>query len=134
MVMVILAVLTGIAVPAMVKLGEDRPRTSTDLLLDLINDTRRIAIRHNVFATLTINPESGHFRVDTVGSNGVGMAVEDTLDIGVSEAIESELPRLRYMFRATGAAFGDTVVVRGADSTRLLTVDRWTGVAHARGR
>lgn len=134
MVMVILAVLTSIAVPALVSFGEDRPRSSTEQLLDLVNDSRRVAIRHNVMATLIIDPESGHYRVDTVGSNGLGLVVEDTLDIGASELLDTELPRLRYMFRPTGAAFGDTVVIRGMDSTRLLTVDRWSGVANARVR
>ena len=134
MVMVILAVLTSIAVPALVSFGEDRPRTSTDQLLDLVNDSRRVAIRHNVMATLLIDPETGHYRVDTVGTNGLGLVVEDTLDIGASELLETELPRLRYMFRPTGAAFGDTVVIKGMDSTRVLTVDRWSGVAYARVR
>jgi prepilin-type N-terminal cleavage/methylation domain-containing protein len=134
MVMAILAVLTSIAVPALVRIGEDRPRSSTEQLLDLVNNARRVAIRNNVMATLIIDPESGHYRVDTVGSNGLGLVVEDTLDIGASELLETELPRLRYMFRPTGAAFGDTVVIRSLDSTRVLTVDRWSGVADARAR
>ena len=134
MVMVILAVLTAIAVPAIVSFGADRPRSSTDQLLDLVNDSRRVAIRHKVMTTLLLDPESGHYRVDTVGSNGLGAVVEDTLDIGASEVLETDLPRLRFMFRPTGAAFGDTVVIKGTDATRVLMVDRWSGVAYARAR
>ena len=57
MVMVILAVLTAIAVPALVSFGADRPRSSTDQLLDLVNESRRVAIRHNVMTTLLIDPD-----------------------------------------------------------------------------
>ena len=60
MVMVILAVLTAIAVPALVSFGADRPRSSTDLLLDLVNESRRVAIRHNVMTTLIIDPGTAH--------------------------------------------------------------------------
>lgn len=134
MVLVVLAVLTAIAVPAFVTFGEGRERTSTELLVDLINDSRRVAIRHNVMATLTLDPESGHYRLDTVGTNGLGIAREDSLPLGMSERLETTLPRLRYLFRPTGAAFGDSVVVHATDSTRLVTVDRWSGVAHAQGR
>jgi prepilin-type N-terminal cleavage/methylation domain-containing protein len=134
MVLVILAVLTSVAVPAFVKFGDDRTRTGTDLMLDLLNDTRRTAVRHNVMATLIIDPESGHYRVDTVGANGLGLVREDSIDFAMGDRLETELPRLRYIFRSTGAAFGDTVVLRGADSTRIITVDRCSGDASARAR
>lgn len=134
MVMAILAVLTAVAVPAFVHFGADRPRSSTDLVLDLVNDSRRVAIRHNVMATLLIDPASGHYRVDTVGANGLGVFVEDTLTLGAADRLETPLPRLRYMFRPTGAAFADSVVVRGADVSHVILVDRWSGVAHAHTR
>lgn len=134
MVMAILAILTSLAAPAFARFGADKQKTSTELLIELLNNTRRLAIRSNVMATLLIDPSSGHYRLDSVGSNGVGNVAEDTLQFAASERLETALPRLRYMFRPTGAAFGDTVVIHAVDSVRVLTVDKWSGVANARVR
>lgn len=134
MVMAILAILTSLAAPAFARFGADRPRTSTDLLMDVINNSRNVAVRNNVMATLTLDPQTGHFRLDTVGVNGLGVVAEDTLQLAVSERLETDLPRLRYMFRPTGATFGDTVIVHGTDAVRVVSVDQWSGVANARIR
>lgn len=133
-VMAIMAILTTLAAPAFARFGADRVRSTTDIFVELINNARKVAVRHNVVATLTIDPESGHFRLDTVGVSGLGVVAEDTLQLGVSERLETLSPRLRYMFRPTGAAFGDTVTIHGADSVRVVSVDRWSGVANARAR
>ena len=134
LVMAILAVLTALAVPAYIQLGAERPRTGTEQFVDLVNDSRRLATRHNVLAMLVIDPLSGHYRLDSLGASGLGTVVDDTLDLGASASFETTLPRLRYLFRPTGAAFGDSVVIHGTDSTRVVHVDRWSGVAHARSR
>ena len=44
------------------------------------------------------------------------------------------LPRLTFVFKPTGAAFADTVVVRGTTSSVLVGVDPWSGVAYAAAR
>jgi hypothetical protein len=87
-----------------------------------------------VEATLIIDPESGHYRVDTTSSFGTGKVAEDTLRFAAAEGLESNLPRIRYVFRPTGAAFGDSVTLRGADSTRVLFIDTWSGMTHAIAR
>ncbi|HEY6219033.1 MAG TPA: hypothetical protein VIV65_03180, partial [Gemmatimonadaceae bacterium] len=65
---------------------------------------------------------------------GSGTVAEDSLRLGAAELMESDKPRLRYVFRPTGAAFADTVTVRGSDSTRVIVVDPWSGVAYAKTR
>ncbi|HET9425500.1 MAG TPA: prepilin-type N-terminal cleavage/methylation domain-containing protein [Gemmatimonadaceae bacterium] len=133
-VMLIMAIVATLTAPAYVKFGEERERTSLDVLLKVLRDTRALAIERTVDATLLINPETGHFRVDTASSFGSGPVIEDTLQFAANEGLETDLPRLRYVFRPTGAAFGDSVVVRGSDSTRLVIVDTWSGMAHAIAR
>ena len=133
-VLVILAIVASLTAPAYVKLGEDKDKTSADLLIKLLRDTRSLAIEHAVEATLIIDPENGHFRVDTTSSFGSGRVAEDTLRFAATEGLESALPRIRYVFRATGAGFGDSVVVRGGDSTRVIVLDTWSGIPHAIAR
>ena len=133
-VLLIIAIVSTLTAPAIVKLGEERDKTTADILMKLLRDTRSLAIERSVEATLIIDPETGHFRVDTTSSFGSGRVVEDTLHFPAAEGLESDLPRIRYIFRPTGAAFGDSVTVRGSDSTRVLILDKWSGVPHAIAR
>ena len=133
-VMLIMAIVATLTAPAYVKLGAERDKTSVDVLIKLLRDTRALAIERTVEATLIIDPETGHFRVDTASAFGSGRVAEDTLRFAASEGLQSDLPRLRYVFRPTGAAFGDSVLVRGSDSTRVVIVDTWSGMAHAIAR
>lgn len=130
-VLLIIAIVASLTAPAFVRLGEDRDKTSQDILVKLLRDTRTLAIEHAVEATLLIDPENGHYRVDTTSSFGSGRVVEDTLHFAAADKLESDLPRIRYVFRPTGAAFGDSVVVRGSDSTRVVLIDPWSGMPHA---
>jgi Tfp pilus assembly protein FimT len=133
-VLLIVAIIAGLTAPAFVRLGQQETPTSTDALIKLLRDTRTLAIEHAVEARLIIDPKSGHYRVDTTSSFGSGPVAEDTLRFAASEGLESTLPRIRYVFRATGAAFGDSVIIHGVDSTRVLTIDTWSGVPHAIAR
>jgi prepilin-type N-terminal cleavage/methylation domain-containing protein len=133
-VLLIIAIVASLTAPAFARLGEERPETSEDALVKLLRDTRTLAIEHSVEARLLVDPKTGHYRVDTTSSFGSGRVKEDTLRFAATEGLESELPRLRYVFRPSGAGFGDSVLVRGADSTRVLFVDTWSGMPHAIAR
>jgi prepilin-type N-terminal cleavage/methylation domain-containing protein len=133
-VLLIIAVVASLTAPAFVQLGEQRAQTSQDLLVKLLRDTRSLAIEHSVEATLLIDPANGHYRVDTTSSFGSGRVAEDTLHLAAADKIETSLPRIRYVFRPTGAAFGDSVTLRGMDSTRVLMIDTWSGMPHAIAR
>jgi prepilin-type N-terminal cleavage/methylation domain-containing protein len=133
-VLLILAIVASLTAPAFASLGEEPEKTSADALIKLLHDTRALAVEHAVEATLLIDPKNGHYRVDTTSSFGTGKVAEDTLRFAATEGLESALPRVRYVFRATGAGFGDSIVVRGMDSTRVLLIDTWSGMPHAIAR
>ena len=133
-VLLIMAIVASLTAPAFASLGEEKEKTSADALIKLLRDTRSLAVEHAVEATLLIDPKNGHYRVDTTSSFGTGKVAEDTLRFAATEGLESDLPRVRYVFRATGAGFGDSIVVRGTDSTRVLLIDTWSGVPHAIAR
>ena len=133
-VLLIVAIVAGLTAPAFVRLGQQEAMTSTDAVVKLLRDTRTLAIEHSVEARVIIDPKTGHYRVDTTSSFGSGPVAEDTLRFAASEGLESDLPRIRYVFRPTGAAFCDSVTIHGTDSTRVLTVDTWSGVPHAIAR
>jgi prepilin-type N-terminal cleavage/methylation domain-containing protein len=134
---IVLAVMSVAAVlvaPAITRLGESPPPKTADSLLALLRDSRKAAIEHNAIVTLLFDPVSGHFRADSVGAGGAGLVAEGTLALGATETMETALPRLRYVFRPTGAAYADSVLVRGFGETVLVTVDPWSGVARTDAR
>ena len=51
--------------------------------------------------------------------------------MGMAQSLVSDQPRLQYLFRSTGVAFADTVVVRGGGRPVTVRVDPWSGVARA---
>jgi len=131
MVLLILAITAMLAAPAIARLGEDQPPGSADRVLALLRDTRKVALENHATAILRIDPKTLRYQVDTIGLEGAGRFASGTLDLGLSQTLETDRPRLQYIFQPTGAAFADTVVVRGGDRPLTVRVDPWSGVPRA---
>jgi len=131
MVLLVLAIAAGLAAPAFARLGADKPEGSADRLLGLLHDARKAAIDFNATTTLRLDPKTLKYALDTSGVNGAGRFAEGTLDLGLTQTLQTDLPRLQYVFRQSGAAFADTVIVRGGSVPLVVRVDPWSGVARA---
>ena len=131
MVLLIMAIAASLAAPAFARFGTDQPTGPADKFIALLNDARKASIKYNATVTLRMDPKSLRYQVDTSGVRGAGRLAEGTLDMGLMATLDTPEPRLRYVFRPTGVAFADTVVVRGGDLPRTVRVDPWSGVAHA---
>ena len=129
-VMAIMAIASGLVVPALVDFGRTPQRRTADALLSLLNATRRLAIDSSVTATLVLDPKSGDYRIDSTGFSGAGLVLQSQIDLLGMDAMVTELPRLTFTFQRTGAAIGDTVRIRGADSSVVVSIDPWSGVAY----
>ncbi len=134
MVFAVMAITALIVVPQWLRLGAAESRGAADAMLALLRDARRLAIVANQVVALRMDPESGAYRIDTTGVNGSGEFASGQLNLGALEALESVQPRLQFVFRPTGATFGDTLIVRGADGAVLIAVDPWSGEAAAHAR
>jgi prepilin-type N-terminal cleavage/methylation domain-containing protein len=130
-VLAIMLIAGGLVVPALVDLGRTPQRRTADSLLSLLNASRKLAIAHNVTVTIALDPKSGNYRVDSTGYYGAGLVVQSQIDLLGMESMATDAPRLNYMFKPTGAAMGDTVRIRGADSSVVVSIDPWSGVAYA---
>jgi prepilin-type N-terminal cleavage/methylation domain-containing protein len=130
-VLAIMLIAGGLVVPALVDLGRTPQRRTADALLSLLNASRKLAIAHNVTVTVALDPKSGDYRIDSTGYYGAGLVVQSQIDLLGMESMATDAPRLNYTFKPTGAAMGDTVRIRGADSSVVIGVDPWSGVAYA---
>jgi prepilin-type N-terminal cleavage/methylation domain-containing protein len=131
MVLLVLAIAATLAVPAFSDFGRDPEPTGADAMLGLLKDARKAAIDFNANVTLRLDPETLRYELDTSSVSGYGVLAAGTLDLGLAHTLVTDQPRLQYVFRPTGAAFGDTVVVRGGARPLTIRLDPWSGVAHA---
>src|SRR6185312_6508977 len=107
---------------------------AADAMIGLLHDARKAAIDFNATTTLRLDPKTLRYQLDTSGTNGLGMLAQGMLDLGLTQSLVTDQPRLQYVFRPTGAAFADTVVVRGGEVPLVVRVDPWSGVARADSR
>ncbi len=130
----VMAVASLLVVPALVDFGRTPPPRTANALLSLLDASRALAVDSNVTVAVVLDPKTGKYRVDSVGVFGAGPVVEGELEQNSMETFETTVPRLTYTFRPTGASFGDSVRVRGVDSSVVIRVDSWSGAARASGQ
>jgi prepilin-type N-terminal cleavage/methylation domain-containing protein len=128
-VLAVVAVSAIVVVPRLTDLGAVPPEQTGDVIVSVLRNARRVAIERSQTVTVRIDPVSGVFHVDTSGVNGTGRLAENVLELGAWQSLVTQAERLTYVFRPTGAAFGDSVLVRGNDMTVLVTIDPWSGQA-----
>jgi prepilin-type N-terminal cleavage/methylation domain-containing protein len=134
MVLLIMAIAAALAAPAFARFGTEQPPGGADAVIGLLHDARKAAIDYNATVTLRVDPKTLKYQADTSGVNGFGILAAGYLDLGLSQTLVTDQPRLQYVFRSTGAAFADTVVVRGGQVPLVVRVDPWSGVARADSR
>jgi prepilin-type N-terminal cleavage/methylation domain-containing protein len=131
MVLLIMSIAATLAAPAFARLVDEKPKEGADAFVGLLTDARKAALEYNATVTLRVDPISLKFQLDTLGVSGGGVLTAGRLDLGLAQTLVSDQPRLRYVFQPAGAAFADTVVVRGGARQLVVRVDPWSGVAHA---
>ena len=131
MVLLILAISATLAAPAFARFGAEQDAGVADKMLGLLHDARKAAIDFNATTTLRLDPKTLKYQIDTSGVHGFGRLAEGVLDLGLTQTLETDQPRLQYVFRPTGSAFADTVIVRGGSLPLVVRVDPWSGVARA---
>jgi prepilin-type N-terminal cleavage/methylation domain-containing protein len=132
-VLAIMALVAAVVIPSLVgpQFGNDPVPQVGDQIVGLLRNARRAAIEYDQTVTVRVDPTSGMFQVDTTGAFGTGMYSSGQIDLSVYESLVTDLPRLVYVFRPNGAAYGDSVGVRGANGTATVFVDPWSGMPYA---
>jgi prepilin-type N-terminal cleavage/methylation domain-containing protein len=134
MVLLVMAIAGLLAAPAFARFGTEQPPGGADAMIGLLHDARKAAIDYDATVTLRLDPKTLKYQADTSGVTGFGTLAAGYLDLGLAQTLVSDQPRLQYVFRPTGAAFADTVVVRGGPVALIVRVDPWNGVARADSR
>ena len=131
MVLAVMAISATLAAPAFARLGTEQPTHGADQMVLLLQDARKAALKYNATVTLRMDPKTLKYQIDTATVAGASMLAEGTLDLGMGEKLETGQVRLLYVFRPSGAAYADSVLVRGGEVPLVIRVDPWSGVARA---
>lgn len=134
LVLAVLSITLLLAAPALTEFGTNKAKSDAEGLLELLRVARREAVETSTVVAVRLDPTTGRFRIDTTGTAGMGPFTTGTLDLGGATTLVTDQARLQFLFQPTGAAFADSVGVRGPGGTVMVFVDGWTGVAHAVAR
>lgn len=130
-VLTILAVTTGLAIPAFRRwVEEDDLTVATRRIEALFRMARDSAIRSGSTVTLVLDSATAHAWL--IPSAGDGSEVEpiqggDAVDLPQSVTLRLSKTRARFRFTAGGAVFGDSLWLTTPYESRVITLDPWTG-------
>jgi len=131
-VLTILAVTTGLAIPAFRRwVEEDNLTVATRRIEALFRMARDSAIRSGSAVTLVLDSATAHAWL--IPSAGNGSEIEtaqtdgDAVDLPQSVTLRLSKTRALFRFAAGGAVFGDSLWLTTPYESRLITLDPWTG-------
>lgn len=132
-VLAILGIVAAVSVPAF------RDSRAADPLARSIEETRKVlartrqtAVERATTTRLSLDPARRRYRVRSLSADATSEdVVSDSLSLDDGVTIEQAPSRLSVTFEPSGQARGDTIVLRWQDRVASITVDPWTGDAHA---
>lgn len=113
--------------------GDDLART-TQNVLDALAQARLTALDRGTSTVAVIDPAAARVWLYSTDGDDWRPLGTTTLATAPSVVLVADEPRVRFTFDPTGAGGGGHLTVRGTDAARVVSVDPWSGVAHAQSR
>src|SRR5262249_54885580 len=88
-VLALVALTAALVVPSWVDFGENTSATPGQPLVALLRDARKVAIDQSQTVSVRVDPTTLLYRVDTTGTNGTGLLIDGTLEMGTYETLET---------------------------------------------
>ena len=131
-VIVILAVVSAVTVPAFRSSPDDDITSSANVLTTLMQRSRQTAVERGQTVTLVVDAENARYWA-TLQSTGQADSLLSygPLELASGATIKSDEPRPRYVFAPSGAASGAPLEVRLDSRAAVITLNQWTGDARA---
>jgi len=131
-VIVILAVVSAVTVPALRSTPEDELTVSADVVTNLMQRSRQTAVERGQTVALVVDAENARYWVMIQSAGSADSVVSyGAIDLSRGATLESDMPRSRYVFAPSGAATGTPLVVRLDSRAAVITLNQWTGDARA---
>jgi prepilin-type N-terminal cleavage/methylation domain-containing protein len=133
-VLAVLGIVAGLAVPAFVDIVPRDASTPADSLLGVLRAARRAAADSGRRVLLLVDPASRRYVAELDGADAP--LAEGTVAVPPGTTMRADSTIARFAFAPDGIALGaDSMTVSGdGGRTALVTVDPWTGEPRARAR
>ena len=131
LVLALLGVMSALVAPAAALLrnrsfGSDAERGAS-ALADLLARAHLTALERATTVDVILDPSAPRSWIVVGAFEAREPAVVAPLALPPDVELFAVEPRARFTFTATGTASGPSVLVRGRSSTRVVTVDPWSG-------
>ena len=126
-VLAILAVVTGMVLPAMMRGTPDGEARTAEELARILRTARRAALEGGVAVAVTVVPATRAYAVETGSGDTSSVLARGVLALPPGVRLATNQPTTRFVFDRLGTAGPDSVAVIGEHGSNLVTVDRWTG-------
>ncbi|HWL39488.1 MAG TPA: type II secretion system protein [Gemmatimonadaceae bacterium] len=132
-VIVILAIVTAVTIPAFQSTPEDELARAAGVVSKLMQRARQTAVERSQNVSLVVDAEHARYWATIQRAGNTDSLVSfGGLDLASGATLTSDEPRSRFVFTPSGMASGPPLVLRLDSRSAVITVARWTGDAHAR--
>lgn len=133
-VLAILALLASASIPALASAHAMRDDgDATRAVLALLGNARDAALAGGRSVELWLDPATGRYWLQRPAGDATAR-IEGRLALPAGARLTSDGPRARFRFAPDGPGDGWLVVDEPGAPRRVITVDPWTGEAHADAR
>jgi type II secretion system protein H len=131
-VIVILAIVSAVTIPALRSNPGDEITTSAKTLTTLMQRARQTAVERGQTVSLVVDADNARYWATIVSPGNPDSVVSyGAIDLASGATLSADESRSRYVFAPSGAATGGPIVVRLDSRAAVITMDQWTGDARA---
>lgn len=131
-VIVILAVVSAVTVPAFRSNPDDEITTSANVLTTLMQRSRQTAVERGQTVKLVVDAQNVRYWATLLSTGQPDSLLSyGSLELASGATIKSDESRPSYVFAPSGAASGGPLEVRLDSRAAVITLNQWTGDARA---
>jgi len=131
-VIVILAIVSAVTIPALRSNPDDELTTSAKALTTLMQRSRQTAIERGETVALVVDAEHTRYWAMIVRPGNADSVVSyGAIELSSGATLTADESRSRYVFGPSGGASGGPIVVRMDSRAAVITLNQWTGDAHS---
>jgi type II secretion system protein H len=129
-VIVILAIVSAVTIPALRSTPEDELTSSAGVVTSLMQRSRQTAVERGQTVALVVDAENARYwaTIESPG-NADSLVSYGPIELATGATLTADTPRSRYVFAPSGAASGGPLVVRLNSRSGVITLNQWTGDA-----
>jgi type IV fimbrial biogenesis protein FimT len=131
-VIVILAIVSAVTVPALRATPDDELTASANALTTLMQRSRQTAVERGQTVSLVVDAENARYWATVMSANNPDSVISyGPIELASGITLSADESRSRYVFGPSGSASGPPIEMRLDSRAAVITLNQWTGDARA---